>query len=186
MGKTYEMNIAGLRRDLPLCRVTDDLYIGAFVIFGDVEITVASAEALLKKAPEFDVIVTAEAKSIPLAYEMARQSGKYNYIVARKYPKLYMKNVVSVKVRSITTDKEQTLYLAEDEVEYLKGKRVLIVDDVISTGESLRAVEALVEKAEGNVVGRMSVLAEGDAADRDDIIFLEKLPLFNADGTVKE
>ncbi|MBE6935510.1 MAG: adenine phosphoribosyltransferase [Ruminococcaceae bacterium] len=186
MGMTYEMNIAGLRRDLPLCRVTDDLYIGAFVIFGDVEITVASAEALLKKAPEFDVIVTAEAKSIPLAYEMARQSGKYHYIVARKYPKLYMKNVVSVKVRSITTDKEQTLYLAEDEVEYIQGKRVLIVDDVISTGESLRAVEALVEKAQGNVVGRMSVLAEGDAANRDDILFLEKLPLFNADGSVKE
>jgi len=117
---------------------------------------------------------------------MARQSGKYNYVVARKYPKLYMKNVVATKVRSITTDKEQTLYLAEDEVEYLRGKRVLIADDVISTGESLYAIERLVEAAGAEVVGRSAVLAEGDAASRDDLIYLEKLPLFNADGTIKE
>jgi len=186
MNNAYRMTIAGVTRELPLCRVTDDLYIGAFVMFGDVEITVKSAEALLQRAPEFDVIVTSEAKGIPLAYEMARQSGKYNYVVARKYPKLYMKNVVATKVRSITTDKEQTLYLAEDEVEYLRGKRVLIADDVISTGESLYAIERLVEAAGAEVVGRSAVLAEGDAASRDDLIYLEKLPLFNADGTIKE
>ncbi len=185
MNSAYQMTIAGLTRELPLCRVTDDLYIGAFVMFGDVEITVKTAEQLLSRAPAFDVIVTAEAKGIPLAYEMARQSGKYTYVVARKYPKLYMKNVVATKVRSITTDREQTLYLAQDEAAYLKGKRVLIVDDVISTGESLYAVEKLVEEAGATIAGRMTVLAEGEAADRDDIIYLEKLPLFNPDGSIK-
>lgn len=185
MDSFYQIEIAGLTRKLPVCRVTDELYIAGFVMFGDVEITVAAAEQLLKRAPAFDVIVTAEAKSIPLAYEMARQSGKYQYIVARKYPKLYMKNVVSTKVHSITTDREQTLYLAQDEADYLRGKRVLIVDDVISTGESLRALETLVNGAGANIVARMAVLAEGGAAARDDIIYLEKLPLFNADGSIK-
>ncbi len=185
MGSVYQMKIAGLTRELPICRVTDDLYIAGFVMFGDVEVTVAAAEQLLNRAPAFDVIVTAEAKSIPLAYEMARQSGKHHYIVARKYPKLYMKNVVSTKVHSITTDREQTLYLAQDESDYLRGKRVLIVDDVISTGESLHALEKLVMGADADIVGRMAVLAEGDAAARDDIVYLEKLPLFNADGSIK-
>jgi adenine phosphoribosyltransferase len=179
------MTIAGLKRELPLCRVTDDLYIGAFVIFGDVELTVACARELLKKAPEYDVLITAESKGIPLGYEMARQAGTNRYLLARKAPKLYMKNVFSVKVNSITTDHEQTLCLDGDDAEYMKGKRVLIVDDVISTGESLRAIEELVEQAGGNIVGRMAILAEGDATERDDIIYLEKLPLFNADGTVK-
>ena len=182
---TYPMTIAGLKRELPLCRVTDDLYIGAFVIFGDVELTVACARELLKKAPEYDVLITAESKGIPLGYEMARQAGTNRYLLARKAPKLYMKNVFSVKVNSITTDHEQTLCLDGDDAEYMKGKRVLIVDDVISTGESLRAIEELVEQAGGNIVGRMAILAEGDATERDDIIYLEKLPLFNADGTVK-
>lgn len=186
MSMTYPMTIAGLKRELPLCRVTDDLYIGAFVIFGDVELTVACARELLKKAPEYDVLITAESKGIPLGYEMARQAGTNRYLLARKAPKLYMKNVFSVKVNSITTDHEQTLCLDGDDAEYMKGKRVLIVDDVISTGESLRAIEELVEQAGGNIVGRMAILAEGDATERDDIIYLEKLPLFNADGTVKE
>ncbi len=185
MSMTYPMTIAGLKRELPLCRVTDDLYIGAFVIFGDVELTVACARELLKKAPEYDVLITAESKGIPLGYEMARQAGTNRYLLARKAPKLYMKNVFSVKVNSITTDHEQTLCLDGDDAEYMKGKRVLIVDDVISTGESLRAIEELVEQAGGNIVGRMAILAEGDATERDDIIYLEKLPLFNADGTVK-
>ena len=185
MSMTYPMTIAGLKRELPLCRVTDDLYIGAFVIFGDVELTVACARELLKKAPEYDVLITAESKGIPLGYEMARQAGTNRYLLARKAPKLYMKNVFSVKVNSITTDHEQTLCLDGDDAEYMKGKRVLIVDDVISPGESLRAIEELVEQAGGNIVGRMAILAEGDATERDDIIYLEKLPLFNADGTVK-
>ena len=186
MSMTYPMTIAGLKRELPLCPVTDDLYIGAFVIFGDVELTVACARELLKKAPEYDVLITAESKGIPLGYEMARQAGTNRYLLARKAPKLYMKNVFTVKVNSITTDHEQTLCLDGDDAEYMKGKRVLIVDDVISTGESLRAIEELVKQAGGNIVGKMAILAEGDATERDDIIYLEKLPLFNADGTVKE
>ncbi|MBQ1489670.1 MAG: adenine phosphoribosyltransferase [Eubacterium sp.] len=181
----YEMKIAGLTRQLPLCPINEELYIGAFIMFGDAEITVASAEQLLAKAPEFDVIVTAEAKGIPLAYEMARQSGK-DYVVARKGPKLYMQNIITTEVDSITTDHIQKLCIGQTETDMIHGRRVLIVDDVISTGESLLSIEALVKQAEGNIVGRMAVLAEGDAADRDDILFLEKLPLFNADGTVKE
>ncbi len=171
------MRIAGLERELPICKVNDKLDIAAFVIFGDVEITVASATELLKKCPEFDYIVVPEAKGIPLAYEMARQSGK-PYYVCRKGAKLYMKNPVSVNVRSITTAKEQTVFLDGNEGEILRGKRVIIVDDVISTGESLTAVRALLDKFDADVVGQVAVLAEGDAADRDDIIFLEKLPLF--------
>lgn len=181
----YTMNIAGLDRDLPLCKVTDDLYIGAFVIFGDQELTVAAAKALLEKAPEYDYIITAEAKGIPLAHEMARQSGAEKYFVARKNPKLYMTGVFEVNVRSITTAKEQKLYLDTADAELMRGKRILIVDDVISTGESLRAVEELVKAAEANIVGKMAILAEGDAQERPDLIYLEKLPLFNADGSIK-
>ena len=173
----HEMTIVGLKRQLPLCRVNEHLRIAAFVIFGDVELTVAAATELLKKTPEFDVIVTAEAKGIPLGYELARQSGK-RYYVARKYPKLYMVEPISVNVRSITTDKEQVLYLDRPEMEYIRGKRVLIADDVISTGESLTALETLVERSGGNIVGRAAILAEGDAAKRDDLCFLEELPLF--------
>ena len=176
----YTMTIAGLTRDLPLCPLNEKLSIGAFVMFGDVELTVATSTQLLEKAPAFDMLVTAEAKGIPLCYEMARQSGK-PYFIARKYPKLYMKDLVKVDVKSITTDKVQTLYLDGTEGAMMRGKRVLIVDDVISTGESLRAVEELVTAAGGIVCGRGAVLAEGDAADRDDIFFLEKLPLFFAD-----
>ena len=182
---TYGIDIAGVHRELPLCRVNDELYIAAFVMFGDVEITVAAARELLKIAPEFDVIMTAEAKGIPLAYEMARQSGKYQYVVARKYPKLYMKSVFSAAVRSITTDKDQTLYLSEDEAEYLRGKRVLLVDDVISTGESIHAVKVLAERAGAEIVGIETVLVEGDAQGRTDLQYLGVIPVFNADGTPK-
>ncbi len=181
----HTMTIAGLQRDLPLCRVNDDLYIGAFVIFGDAPLTVAAAGALLEKAPPYDYLITAEAKGIPLAHEMARQHGDAQYFIARKNTKLYMSSVFSVEVRSITTDRVQTLYLDGADAEKMRGKRVLIVDDVISTGESLRAIEALVEKAGGVICGRMAILAEGDAQTRDDLIYLEKLPLFNADGSVK-
>ena len=181
----HRMNIAGLDRDLPICKVTDDLYIAGFVIFGDQELTVACAKALLEKAPEYDYIITAEAKGIPLAHEMARQTGAKKYFLARKAPKLYMQGVFSVSVKSITTAKEQTLYLDTADAELMKGKKVLLVDDVISTGESLHALEALVENAGGIIAGRMAILAEGDAQERPDLIYLEKLPLFNPDGTVK-
>ena len=180
----YRMKVAGLERDLPICKVTDTLYIAGFVVFGDQELTVACARDLLKKAPEYDYIITAEAKGIPLAREMARQAGDARYILARKAPKLYMTDLFSSTVKSITTAKEQTLYLDGADAALMKGKKILIVDDVISTGESLRALEVLVEKAGGIVCGRMAVLAEGDAQDRKDIIYLEKLPLFNPDGTV--
>ena len=177
----YSMKIAGLDRKLPLCPLNDELYIGAFVIFGDAELTVASAAELLKKAPECDYIITAEAKGIPLAHEMSRQSGK-KYFVARKKPKLYMTGVFDVTVNSITTEGEQHLYLDTAEAEEMKGKRVLIVDDVISTGASLSAVRTLVEDAGAIIAGNMAILAEGDAQERKDLIFLEPLPLFDKNG----
>lgn len=178
----YTMKIAGVERGLPLCPLNDKLQIGAFVMFGDVELTVACAEALLKIAPEYDVMITAESKGIPLVYEMARQHGGERYLLARKAPKLYMRDVLKCEVQSITTAAKQVLYLDGYDAAYMKGKRVLIVDDVISTGESLNALVNLVEQAGGNIVGKMAVLAEGEAADRKDILFLEKLPLFDADG----
>ncbi len=174
---THKMTIAGLERELPICKVNDKLDIAGFVIFGDAEMTVAAAGELLKKCPEFDYIVAPEAKAIPLAHEMARQSGK-PYFVCRKGAKLYMQNPVSVNVRSITTDKVQTLFIDSLEGEKLRNKKVLILDDVISTGESLLAVNKLVEQFDANVVAQAAILAEGDAAKRDDIIFLEELPLF--------
>lgn len=177
MSEFYTMKIAGVERKLEMFPVNDKLDIAAFILFGDVEITVKSSEELLKKVPEFDIIVTPEAKSIPLAYEISRQSGK-PYVVARKGIKVYMKNPLEVTVNSITTQKEQHLYLGENDVEKIKGKKVLIVDDVISTGESLKSVQELVQKAGGIEVTTAAILAEGDAANRNDIIFLEKLPLF--------
>lgn len=185
MKTSYEMKIAGLTRSLTLFPINKELYIAGFIMFGDTEITVASAKELLNRAPEFDVLVSAEAKGIPLAYEMSRQSGK-RYIVARKGSKLYMKDIVKVTVNSITTDHEQILCVDKSDADYMSGKRVLIVDDVISTGESLKALENLVNAVGGNICGKMTVLAEGEAADRDDIIYLEKLPLFDKDGNPLE
>jgi len=171
------MKIAGLERELPLCPVNDKLSIAGFIIFGDVELTIACAKELLEKCPEFDYIITPEAKSIPIAYEMSRQSGK-KYFVIRKKEKVYMQNPVKVTVNSITTQSEQVLILDGAEGEIIRGKKVLIIDDVISTGESLKAVETLVNKFDADIVAKAAILAEGDAADRDDIVFLEKLPLF--------
>ena len=182
----YTMKVAGLERDLPICPVSDTLSIAGFVIFGDQELSVACARDLLAKAPEYDYIITAEAKGIPLAHEMARQAGDQKYILARKGAKLYMRDVFDVTVNSITTAKEQHLYLDGADAALMKDKRILIVDDVISTGESLLALEALVEKAGGIVCGRMAILAEGDAQDREDLIYLEKLPLFHPDGTIMD
>lgn len=178
----YKMKIAGLERALPLCPLNENLYIGAFVMFGDVELTVAAATELLKIAPAYDVMITAESKGIPLAYEMARQRGGERWLLARKAPKLYMRDVLKCEVRSITTDANQVLYLDGYDAAYMRGKRVLIVDDVISTGESLHALATLVHEAGGKVVGKMAVLAEGEATEREDILYLEKLPLFNAEG----
>jgi len=180
----YHMTIAGLERDLPICPLNENLSIAGFVIFGDPELTVACARELLDRAPAYDYIITAEAKGIPLAHEMARQAGNRKYFLARKGPKLYMRDIFDVSVHSITTAKEQKLYLDGADAALMKGKKILIVDDVISTGESLHALEALVEKAGGTICGRMAILAEGDAQERKDLIYLEKLPLFHPDGTV--
>ena len=181
----YTVDIAGMKRDLKLYSVGPDTKIAAFILFGDVEITKHAAKELLKLAPDFDILVTAEAKSIPLAYEFANQAGRNDYVVARKGTKVYMENPIEATVQSITTKNTQTLYLGKDEVEKINGKRVLIVDDVVSTGESLKSIELLIEKAGGNIVGKMFVLAEGDAANRDDCIYLNKLPLFDGEGNIK-
>lgn len=178
----YKINIAGLNRHLPLCPLNEKMMIGAFVLFGDVELTEHCAAELCKAAPEHDIMITAESKGIPLVYAMARQMGVNKYILARKAPKLYMRDIIKYELDSITTVKHQTLYLDGNDAEFMKGKRVLIVDDVISTGESLRALESIVTQAGGNIVGKMAVLAEGDAIDRKDIIYLQKLPLFDAEG----
>lgn len=176
--KYYRINVAGVERDLPICEVNEHLDIAGFVIFGDVELTVKTAEALVQRLPEHDVMITAESKGIPLIHEMARQSGVNRYILARKAPKLYMTDVFTVEVNSITTDHKQILCIDGKDAEFMRGKRVVVVDDVISTGESLKALETLVEKAGGNIVGKLAILAEGDAAKRDDITYLEELPLF--------
>ena len=183
---TYEMKIAGLTRHLPLCRITDDLYIGAFVMLGDQEICVAGAAELLKRVPgEYDYLLTAETKGIPLVHEMARQTGAKTYFIARKEVKTYMPDAVGVEVNSITTQHRQQLLLSGEDAAMIRGKRILLVDDVISTGESMRALETLVTKVGGVVAGRMAILAEGDAQTRGDIVYLEKLPVFDPDGTIK-
>lgn len=186
MKKYYTMKIAGIERNLPLCKVSDDLYIAAFIMFGDVEITKACASELLKMAPEYDIMITAESKGIPLLYEMARQAGEDDYIIARKGPKVYMEDVIYAEVDSITTEAKQRLCIGKKEADAMRGKRVLIVDDVISTGESLAALEKLVRQIGGNIVGKMAVLAEGDAISREDITYLEPLPLFDNDGNPKK
>lgn len=178
----YTLKVAGLERQLPLCPISDSLNIAAFILFGDVELTERSAEALYALAPEHDVMITAESKGIPLIHAMCRLSGRNRYVLARKSVKLYMKDVVECTTQSITTAASQTLYIDGDDAEFMKGKRVLIVDDVISTGGSLHSLENLVEQAGGTIVGKMAILAEGDAQERDDIVYLEKLPLFDKDG----
>lgn len=182
MEKTYKLHVAGLERDLPICKINDDLSIAGLVIFGDVELTVACARELIKIMPEHDIMITAEAKSIPLIYEIARQRGENKYIIARKALKLYMKEPISVDVVSITTAKKQELFIDKGDMELMGGKRVLIIDDVISTGESLRAIEKLVAESGGEIVGRMAILAEGDAKYRDDIQYLESIPLLDGEG----
>ena len=155
MAETYTLHVAGLTRELTICKVNDHMDIAAFIMLGDAELTVAAATELLKKCPDFDILLTAEAKGIPLAHEMSRQSGK-PYVCARK----------------------QKLVIDRKELDKMSGKRVLVVDDVISTGGSLKALDALAEQTQCTIVGQAAVLAEGDAAERKDIIFLEPLPLF--------
>lgn len=173
----YHLKVAGLERDLPICPLNDKISIAGFVIFGDVELTRACAEALCEKIPPHDYLITAEAKGIPLIYEMARILGEKKHFIARKALKLYMVDPIEVNVRSITTDRVQTLYLDGADASLMKGKRIVIIDDVISTGESLLALEKLVTDSGGEIAGRMAILAEGDAVAREDLIYLEELPL---------
>ena len=178
----YTLKVAGIERDLPLCPISDTLNIAAFILFGDVELTEKCAEALYNLAPEHDVMITAESKGIPLIHAMCRLSGKNRYVLARKSVKLYMRDVVKCETQSITTAAAQTLYINGDDAEFMKGKRVLIVDDVISTGGSLLSLENLVKQSGGEIVGKMAILAEGDAIEREDITYLAPLPLFDKDG----
>lgn len=175
---TYELTVAGVTRQLPIIQIAPDLAIASFVILGDCELVTASAPLLAEKLPKIDYIVTAEAKGIPLANEVSRLLGLPYYIVARKSIKPYMRAPLTDEVNSITTQKTQSLCLDGKDALAIRGRRVAILDDVISTGASLEAVERLVEKAGAEVAARAAILAEGDAAKREDIIFLEELPLF--------
>ena len=176
--KTYTLHVAGLTRELPIIKLSYDLSIASFVILGDTEIVKKTAPMIAKKLPEVDLIVTAEAKGIPLAYEISKVLNLNEYVVARKSVKAYMEESIEVEVNSITTTNSQKLYLNNQDAKKIKGKRVALVDDVISTGQSLKALERLVEKAGGKVLAKAAILAEGDAKDRKDIIFLEALPVF--------
>ena len=176
MNKTYTLHVAGLTRELPICKINDELSIAAFIMFSDIEMTVKCARELAKLIPECDTIITAESKGIPLAYELAKTIGK-DYIVARKHSKLYMLEPVQVEVSSITTKGVQSLCLDKRDFKKLTGKKVLIVDDVISSGGSVLALEDLINQTGGKVVGKAAVLAEGVAIGRKDIICLAELPL---------
>ena len=176
--KTYTLHVAGLTRELPIIKLSYDLSIASFVILGDTEIVRKTAPIIAKKLPEVDFIVTAEAKGIPLAYEISRVLNLNEYVVARKSIKAYMEEPIEVEINSITTTNSQKLYLNNQDAKKIKGKRIALVDDVISTGQSLKALERLVEKAGGKVLAKAAILAEGDAKDRKDIIFLEALPTF--------
>ena len=178
----YTLQVAGVTRQLPIMQISDSLAIASFVILGDCEIVTKSAPLIEKQLPQVDYIVTAEAKGIPLVHELCRLRGLPYYIVARKSVKPYMSQPLTDEVVSITTQKAQTLCLDGKDALLLKGKKVAVVDDVISTGESLQAIERLVEKAGGEIVAKAAILAEGDAAKRSDIIFLEELPLFPVGG----
>ncbi|GIN20146.1 MAG TPA: adenine phosphoribosyltransferase [Bacillus bacterium] len=176
--ETYTLRIGDIERKLPIVAVSEELSIASFVILGDTELVSYTAPILASKLPEVDVLVTAEAKGIPLVYELSKQLGMKQYVVARKSIKPYMESPLINEVVSITTQKKQILCLDSDDVQQIKGKRVAIIDDVISTGQSVRGLEELVIQAGGIVAAKAAILAEGNAAEREDIVFLEKLPLF--------
>lgn len=178
MRQTYTLEVAGLTRELPVILINDKLSIASFVILGDTELVCAAAPLLAGKLPPLDILVTAEAKGIPLVFEISRLLKLKKYIVARKSVKPYMEEPLIDQVVSITTQKEQTLCLDRKDARDIAGKRVALIDDVISTGKSIEAVGRLVKEAGGIIVAKAAILAEGDAAQRDDIIYLQKLPVF--------
>jgi len=177
--KHYSIEVAGVKRELPVIKINDEISIASFVVLGDTELICAAAKELKEKLPEADIFVTAEAKGIPLAQELARIMDMPKYIVARKSIKSYMQNPIVRKVKSITTKDEQILCLDGIDVEYLKGKKVLLVDDVVSTGESINELKELTKEAGAEVVGKVSILTEGNDDSNSDVIALGNLPVFN-------
>ncbi|SFP45540.1 phosphoribosyltransferase family protein [Salibacterium halotolerans] len=175
---TYTLQVAGLTRELPVMQVSPEVSIASFVILGDTEMVTAAAPLLAQQLPEVDVLVTAEAKGIPFVHELSKQLGMSRYVVARKSVKPYMTTPLISSAASITTQKEQQLVLDEMDAAFLKGKRAALIDDVISTGESLQALETLVHQAGARVKTKAAILAEGNADQLNDIVFLEKLPVF--------
>ncbi|WMJ79015.1 phosphoribosyltransferase family protein [Sedimentibacter sp. MB35-C1] len=179
MVNTYNIEVSGVKRELNIVQINDKLSIASFVILGDTEVVCAAAKDIVKKLPPVDYLVTAEAKGIPLTFEISRLLNMKKYIVVRKSVKPYMNEPIIDEVVSITTQKKQELVLDEKDAAEIKGKRVAIIDDVISTGESIAAIERLVNSVGGIVTAKAAILAEGDASKRDDIVFLEALPVFN-------
>ena len=176
--KYHTIDIKGFKADLPILTLPSGLGIAFFNLHGDSELTEHCGKELAKLLGDCDVLITAESKGLQLTHCVARELGQDLYAVARKSKKLYMQDGIEVDIQSsITTGKEQKLYLSRHDVELIKGKKVAIVDDVVSTGASLLGLEALVEKAGGIIYKKAFVLAEGDAANRDDVVFLDTIPL---------
>ena len=176
--ETYHLKVCGLTRELPYIPIDEHMAYASFVVLGDTELVVKAAKELAAMVKDADIVLTAEAKGIALAHEITRNLGRKEFIVARKSVKSYMQDPIEEVLHSITTNGEQRLYLDQCDVEKVRGKRVCLVDDVISTGESLQAMENLLHHVGAEVAYRLAILAEGKAADRKDITFLERLPLF--------
>ncbi len=179
---TYPIEIAGVYRELTLIEVQPGLRIAVLNILGDIELVQACAKALAQKIDniDYDVLVTAEAKSIPLAHELAVETGK-PYIVLRKVYRPYMGDTIHAETVSITTGRPQSLYLDEKDRNLIAGKKVILLDDVISTGSTLEGMKQIVEKANGIITGEAAILTEGDQARWEHIISLGHLPLFSTD-----
>lgn len=175
----------GLKRKLPYVQIGENLALASFVVISDTELIQTVAPELLRRLPEVDMLMTAEAKGICLTYELSRLMGMKGFVVARKSRKPYMQNAVSHTVRSITTQKEQTLWLDGCDADKIKGKRVALIDDVIATGESIGAIEALAKTAGAEVVAKAAILAELETVHRPDIIYIKEHFVFrpNPDGT---
>ena len=177
--KYHTVDIEGFKADLPILTLPSGLGIAFFNLHGDNELTEHCAKKLAERLGDCEVIITAESKGLQLAHCTARELGQRYYAVARKSKKLYMQDGIEITIEaSITTGTPQKLYLSKHDVELIKGKKVAIVDDVVSTGASLSGLEALVEKAGGIIHKKAFVLAEADAADRTDVIYLATIPLF--------
>jgi len=180
------LEVCGLHRKLPFVDLSEELAYASFVVISDTELITRAGEELAKYANGAEIILTIEAKGIALAYEISRQLGMQDFVVVRKSIKSYVKSYIQDAVCSITTQGEQKVFLDGADALKLQGKKVAIVDDVVSKGESLAAAERLVKAAGGTVCAKLAILAEGAAADRKDISFLQKLPLFRKENSEYE